>query len=131
VADGMCHQILYAELRCQEPLYLGARHPYGHFRSGGAILHGGCLLAAFYKLNGGPLFGGGNNIIVENAPVLAYGGRLEDEVFHLPLTAETCKAFEGASWHDPAYLAKQDKEFPHSNSHFDLYRHNILRFHGK
>ncbi|MGH7960264.1 MAG: type III-B CRISPR module-associated Cmr3 family protein, partial [Candidatus Binatia bacterium] len=40
-------------------------------------------------------------------------GRLEDEVVHLPLTAETCKAFEGASWHDPDYLAQRDRDVPH------------------
>jgi len=111
VANEKPRHTFYIQLRCLEPLHLGTRHPYGQFRSGEATLRGGRMLAALAE--GGLLFGGGNNIIVEDAPVLVKDGRFDDEVVHLPLTAETCKVFEGASWHDKDYLAQQDKTVPH------------------
>lgn len=114
VTNEAHRRTLYLDLRCLEPLHLGTRHPYGQFRSGEAVVRGGRVLAALAQLHGGGLlFEGGTNFIVDNAPVFAEGGRFEDEIVHLPLTAETCKTFEGATWHDLDYLMQRDKAIPH------------------
>ncbi len=105
---------MYAQLKCIEPLHLGIRHPYGLYRSSEVVVRGGRVLAALSEINGGELLcDGGTNIIVEDAPVLAAGGRFEEEVFLLPITAETCKSFEGATWRDSSTLLREGKDIPH------------------
>jgi CRISPR-associated Csx10 family RAMP protein len=102
---------MYLQLQCLEPLHLGTRHPYGLFRLGEAVLRGGRVLAALAQLHGGLLFGGGNNIVVEDAPVIA-SVVPEDTVVYLPLTAETCKAFPGDVF-EPDSIARKGEDLPH------------------
>lgn len=114
MANEASRQTLYVQLQCQEPLHLGTRRPYGQFRSNETILRGGRVLAGLAAAQGGTgLLEVPGRVIVEDSPAFAAGGRLLDEVVHLPLTAETCKVLPGASWDDPEALRQRDQDVPH------------------
>ncbi|MEW6574337.1 MAG: RAMP superfamily CRISPR-associated protein [Bacillota bacterium] len=102
MAEDKHRTTLYVELRALEPLHLGGRHLYGSYRAGETVLHGGRVLAALAEAAGEfPLFGGGNNIIIEDAPIAIGPASVNYQVVYLPLTAETCKTFSGSWFLEP------------------------------